>query len=81
MADKESRNRKPKSDIELDNNQKLCPCRKAGDQMASKLNSKIQKRIDNNLLEFNRMEETSPNPCYKVTIAPNKIIKITAKTS
>lgn len=27
------------------------------------------------------MEETSPNPCYKVTITPNKIINIMTKTT
>lgn len=52
MADKKSRNSKPKSEPELDDNQKLCPCRKVGEQMASKLNSNIQRRTDNNLLEL-----------------------------
>lgn len=50
-------------ELELDGNQKLCPCRKAGDQMASKLNSNIQRRTDNNLLELfqqNRRIKSQP---------------------
>lgn len=63
MADKESRNWKPKSDLELDDNQKLGPCWKAGDQMASKLNSSIQRRVDDNLLElFQQNGRNEPKP-------------------
>lgn len=63
MADKESRNWKPKSDLELDDNQKLCPCWKVGDQMASKLNSSIQRRVDDNLLDlFQQNGRNEPKP-------------------